>query len=129
MIKLWNLKINNFKNHGGKFAEFLARFYMRLKGYKIVATNVKVGRGTTAGEVDFVALKGHTLVFVEVKKRQNLDVARYAILPQQQKRIVTAAKVFLQNNRQYQNYDVRFDAVLVKLPFTIEHIRNAWQEK
>lgn len=129
MIKLWNLKINNLKNHSGKFAELLARFYMRFKGYKIVATNVKVGRGTTAGEVDFVALKGGTLVFVEVKKRQNLDVARYAILPQQQKRIVTAAKVFLQNNRQYQNYDVRFDAVLVKLPLTIEHIRNAWQEK
>lgn len=125
---LWSLKMKKHKNSGGKIAEFLARCYMRLHAYKIVAVNVKTGRGTTAGEIDFVARKHNLLVFVEVKKRKHLNDALYAILPQQQKRIVTAAKVFLRQNPQYRNFDVRFDAIFIELPLKIKHIANAWSE-
>lgn len=110
----------------GRFGELAARWYMRLHGYRIVCRNQVIGRGTTAGELDFVACKGKVLVFVEVKERKNVEHAMVAISKQQQKRIVTAAQVFLQRNPQYGDFDIRFDAVFVKLPFTIVHIKNAW---
>lgn len=110
----------------GKYAEFLARLYMRLHGFSIVAQNYVCGRGTTAGEIDFVAKRGKLLVFVEVKQRKSLATAAYAISLQQQQRLIRGAQNFLKNNPQYRNFDTRFDAVLVTLPFMIKHLKNAW---
>lgn len=110
----------------GKLGEFMARCYMRLYGYGIVCRNYVTGRGTTAGEIDFVARKGKLLVFAEVKERNKIEHAVVAISRQQQKRIVVAAEVFLQHNPAYKDFDIRFDALFVKLPFTIVHIKNAW---
>ncbi|MGB3722710.1 MAG: YraN family protein [Pacificimonas sp.] len=49
----------------GHRAEALAAWYLRLKGYSILNRRVRV-RG---GEVDLVARKGRTIIFVEVKAR------------------------------------------------------------
>ena len=114
------------KKQKGNFAEFYARLFLRLKGYRIVAKNVVVGRGTTAGEIDVVASKGKTIVFVEVKERKTLENALYAIKPVQQKRIINAAKLYLSRHENYQKYDVRFDAVFVS-GLRIKYIQNAWQ--
>ncbi len=116
--------MNNYKS--GKWAEFLACCYLRLHGYSLVARNVIVGRGSTAGEIDIIARKHRCLIFIEVKKRQTLDKAAYAITAKQQQRITRGAQHFLQKHRQYQGFDLRFDAVLVKLPFSLCHILNAW---
>ncbi len=112
----------------GKIAELIARIFFRLKGYAIIAKNRKTASKMPAGEVDFIALKDKTIIFVEVKKRQSIEKARYAIRYTQQKRIVYAAKLFIKQNPYYQNYNIRFDAVLIKFPFNIVHIKNAWQE-
>lgn len=112
----------------GKCAEFLARNYMRLHGFGIVAQNYITGRGTTAGEIDFIAKRGKLLVFVEVKQRTTLETAAYAITPTQRQRLIRGAKSFLKNNPQYAGFDVRFDAILVTFPFRIHHIPNAWSE-
>ena len=77
--------MNNYRS--GKWAEFLARLYLRLHGYQIVAKNIIVGRGTTAGEIDIIACKHKCLVFVEVKKRRTLDEAAYAITLKQRQRL------------------------------------------
>lgn len=116
--------MNNYKS--GKWAEFLACCYLRLHGYRLVARNVIVGRGSTAGEIDIIARKHRCLIFIEVKKRQTLDKAAYAITAKQQQRITRGAQHFLQKHRQYQGFDLRFDAVLIKLPFSVCHILNAW---
>ena len=63
----------------GKLGELAARWYMRLHGYRIVCRNQVIGRGTTAGELDFVACKGKVLVFVEVKERNKIELAMAAI--------------------------------------------------
>lgn len=118
--------MNNYAR--GKYAEFLARCYMRLHGFGIVAQNYVSGRGTTAGEIDFVAKRGKLLVFVEVKQRSSLDNAAYAISPTQQQRLIRGAKNFVKNNPQYHTCDLRFDAILISLPFSIRHITNAWTE-
>ena len=112
----------------GNLAEFMARCYFRIKGYTILAKNLKTSGKAPIGEVDFIAKKGKTIIFAEVKKRQSIEKAKYAILPKQQKRIVNAAKIYIKNHPNYQNCNIRFDAVLVKFPFQILHIKNAWNE-
>jgi len=113
------------KKQKGNFAEFYARCLLRLKGYRIIAKNFITGRGTTAGEIDIIALKQKTIVFVEVKERQTLENALYAIKPIQQKRIINAAKFYLARHAKYQTHDVRFDSVFVS-KLKIKHIKNAW---
>lgn len=116
-------------NHNflGKYAEFLACCLFVAKGYSILSTNYITGRGTHAGEIDFIAKKKNLIVFVEVKKRKSLEDASYAITEHQKQRITNGAKAFLKRHPAYEGYDCRFDAVLVKLPFKIEHLKNAWE--
>ena len=113
-------------NQSGKFAEFLARMFLRLKGYHICAANYITGRGTTAGEIDIIAVRGKTLIFVEVKKRSTLENAAYAVTPKQQKRLRTAEAGYLASHPRYKDFDIRFDAVLIVLPFRLTHIPNAF---
>ena len=113
-------------NQSGYWAEFIARNYMRLKGYRIIAKNYITGKGTHAGEIDFIAKKSNNLIFVEVKKRSSLENAIYAIKPVQQQRIRNAAQAFIAHNPQFQNYSIRFDAILIAFPYHIKHITNAW---
>ncbi len=118
------MKISNWQS--GRWAEFLARNWLRCKGYRIIMCNYKTHRGSSAGEIDFIASKGKTLVFVEVKKRSSLANAAEAILPKQQQRIIRGAEAFLQKNPHFINYDMRFDAVLISFPLRIRHLKNAW---
>ncbi len=110
----------------GKTAEFIALQYLRLKGYSLVACNYITGRGTGAGEVDIIVKNTHTLVFVEVKKRTDLTTAAYAIKPAQISRIRRGAEAFLMLHKEYTNYDIRFDAILVESWLKIRHIENAF---
>lgn len=110
----------------GRTAEFMALQHLRLKGYALVACNYVTGRGTGAGEVDLIVKNQTTLVFIEVKKRKDITTAAYSILPKQQERIRRAAEAFLAKHSEYAGFDIRFDAVLVQLPFMIEHIENAF---
>lgn len=110
----------------GKIAEFMACTLLQAKGFQIICRNYITGRGTTAGEVDIIAKRSDLVIFVEVKKRSSLDNAAYAILPTQQQRIVRGAESFLQKNPQFNNCDLRFDAILVAFPCSIRHVENAW---
>lgn len=113
-------------NHSGRTAEFMALQYLRLKGYSLVACNYITGRGTGAGEVDLIVKNQTSLVFIEVKKRKDLAIAAYSISSKQQGRIRRAAEAFLAHHEEYKGFDIRFDAILVKLPFHIKHIENAF---
>ena len=114
---------NNFAGH---LAESMAQWFMRLHGYHIIACNEITGKGTHAGEIDFIAKRGQTIVFVEVKKRKSLENAAYAIKPVQQQRIKNGAQAFIKRNPKYKDYNIRFDAILITFPCTIQHIENAW---
>lgn len=110
----------------GKIAEFAARMFLRLKGYRVVAKNFKAGNNMNIGEVDFVAQKHNCLVFVEVKKRSCLEKAAYAVSRKQQLRIIRGAEFFLKTHKKYRFYDIRFDVVLIAFPLKIKHLKNAW---
>jgi len=113
------------KKQKGHLGEFLARMFLRFKGYHIIEKNFITGKGTSAGEIDIIAKKGKTLVFIEVKDRQTKEAALYAIKPSQQKRILRAAQNYLAKTKKYQDFDVRFDAVLI-YKWHILHIQNAF---
>ena len=114
------------KKQKGRMGEFLARLVLRLKGYQIIEKDYVTGRGTTAGEIDIVAKKKKTIVFAEVKERKTKERALYAIKPQQQKRILRAAENYLAKHKEYEGFDVRFDAILISGLFDVTHIKNAW---
>ena len=123
MLWPWNLKTNYLR---GKWAEFVARCYLRLNGYHILAHNYTKQRGAYAGEIDIIARHRKTIVFVEVKQRHLLENAFYAITPKQQQRIMCMAQNYMRCHPQFSGYDMRFDAVFICLPLTVRHLKNAW---
>ena len=114
-------------NHArGHFAEKIACLYLMMKGWWPVKMNYVVGRGTGAGEVDLILVRGKTLIFVEVKYRPTLVQAMYAITVQNQIRVAKSSAVFLQKNPKYKDYQVRYDAILLAPKKWPKHLQNAW---
>ena len=106
----------------GRRAEALAVWWLRLKGYRILARGFRVG----AGEIDLIARRGRLLVLVEVKARSSLEQAAAAIRPRQRERIARAAEVFLQRHPGLAGLDLRFDVVLLAPGRRPHHLENAW---
>ncbi|HRJ68678.1 MAG TPA: YraN family protein [Beijerinckiaceae bacterium] len=95
------------RSHATGFeAEWLAAAVLRLKGYSILAK-----RYTAAGgEIDLVARRGGTLVFVEVKARQTMDEALGAISADKRRRVSRAARAYLARLPSLPA-TIRFDAI------------------
>lgn len=93
----------------GHRAETFAAWFLRLKGYRILARRFS----SPVGEVDVVAKKGRALIFVEVKARPTLDLAAESIRHSQRARIVRGAEAFLSRHPHFVDHYIRFDAVLI----------------
>lgn len=105
----------------GVFAEYIAAFCYLIRFYKILGHRVK----TRMGEVDLIVLRRRTIVFIEVKARMK-EIDEILCLPRQQQRIRHAAELFLQKNRKYQGYDIRFDLCVVRPYRWPQVIENVW---
>ena len=108
----------------GRRAESLTSWMLRLKGYRILARRYR----TPAGEIDLVARRGGTVVFVEVKARTDLETAAGAIAPRQQNRILAAAAFFVAAHPWAAPLVQRFDAVLLVKGRWPRHVIDAWRE-
>ena len=108
----------------GRRAETLAVWWLRLKGYRIIARRVK----TPKGEIDIIARRGLTLAFVEVKARADFDTAIQSISARQIGRIIAAAQYWRATSKFDQNVVCRFDIALVKPYLLMTHIENAFDE-
>lgn len=107
----------------GRFAETLAAWSLRLRGYRILARGFRV----PVGEIDIVARRGELVVFVEVKARQDKPTAAESLRPRQTARITRAAQAFMQAHPRLNEMDQRFDVILVcpwRLPV---HLVDAWR--
>ena len=104
----------------GAEGEAAACAYLRKKGWTIIETNVRRGRG----EIDIVARNRGLTAFVEVKRRSSLRYGRpaEAVNPEKQRRIVGAAALYMQENGLER---VRFDVIEI-LSDEIRHIENAF---
>jgi putative endonuclease len=112
----------------GQEGEAEAERYLRRKGYRIVARNLR----SSLGELDLVAEDGRTLVFIEVKARRSgqFGGAIHAVHRQKQRKIIRLAAQFLAQ-RHWMDRSCRFDVVLLE-PTTsamlkVEHIQNAFE--
>jgi putative endonuclease len=107
----------------GLSAESQAAALLLAKGYRILARRLR----TPVGEVDIVARRGDTLVFVEVKARERLDDAAEAVTERQKRRIIAATEMWLATHPNHAMQNIRFDAILVAPRRWPRHIAGAFE--
>ena len=95
----------------GLYSEFLARMYLRFHGYHILKSRYVTGKNTNRAEIDIIAKRKNTIVFIEVKARKTVDAAWGAITSTQAARLRRAAETYLIQNHWMGN--ARFDVILV----------------
>ena len=112
----------------GNEGELRAAEYLQKKGFAIIERNWR----TKGGEIDIIAYKNDTIVFVEVKTLPNgtFDMIQRELNYQKCQRIVKTSKRFLLNHRQYSNSYVRYDVIVIDMPGLepVYHIENAFTE-
>ena len=112
----------------GQKGEERAAQYLIEKGYEILERNWR----TKTGEIDIIAKKAATLVFVEVKTLPNgtSDMIQRELNYQKRQRIIKTSKRFLLKHREYNNSYVRFDVIVIDMPGLepVYHIENAFSE-
>lgn len=91
----------------GRQAERLAALYLRLRGFRILASRYK----TKAGEIDLIAARGDLIVMAEVKFRATIGAAHDSLSASSERRIRSAADLYIARHRFAQNKAVRFDAL------------------
>ena len=107
---------------GGRRAETLAALFLRLKGYRVLMVRAK----TPVGEIDIVARRGKTIVFIEVKQRRSADRQWHALESVNVARIQRAAQFLLMKNRAWQGADLRFDVIFLAPRRWPRHLINAF---
>ncbi|MBD5186138.1 MAG: YraN family protein [Bacteroides sp.] len=81
-----------FHNDTGKWGEQVAADYLAANGYAITDRNVRMGRN----EIDIIAMKGDSIMFVEVKTRSTaLKDPLDAITPDKMRRLCRAADAYI----------------------------------
>ncbi|MEX6724417.1 YraN family protein [Parapedomonas caeni] len=104
----------------GRVAESVAAWWLRAKGYRVLARRLRLG----VGEIDLVVARGRALVLVEVKRRATLDLAAEALGQGRLRRVWRAVPVAAA--RFGDGWEtVRLDAVLVapwRFPRHLERI-------
>ncbi|QTQ11464.1 YraN family protein [Treponema parvum] len=110
----------------GKNGEDRAALYLEQHGFTILDRNWRA----RSGEIDIIALKEETIVFVEVKTLPSgvISTLEHELNRRKQKRITETAKRFLAINRKYNNRFIRFDVIVVDMPGfpPVYHMENAF---
>jgi putative endonuclease len=106
----------------GISAESRAAALLIAKGFRILARRWK----SPVGEIDIIARRRALLVFVEVKARETLDDAAWAVSERQRSRIIAAAEAWLAQHADDRIRDIRFDAMLVAPGRIPRHIPAAF---
>jgi putative endonuclease len=107
---------------GGRRAESLAAWWLRLKGWRILARRAR----TPLGEVDLIARRGKILAFIEVKARATADQAEIALDDYRLRRVAAAAEVIAPRYARTGD-DLRIDAMFIiprRLP---RHLADVWR--
>jgi|SRR5690348_2332389 len=106
----------------GRGAETLACWYLRLKGWRILARRARV----PGGEVDIVARRGRVLAFIEVKARATEEAAAASLDDWGLRRVAVAAKRLAPRYMRASD-DVRIDALFIVPGRCPRHVVDVWQ--
>ncbi len=106
----------------GPLAEEAAWQFLRSKGLTLVARNFSC----RLGEIDLIVSDSGTLVFVEVRLRNNPNYGTGAetVTPRKIKRIINTAQFYLQKHPLAVDADCRFD--VISMNNKIDWIKNAF---
>jgi putative endonuclease len=104
---------------GGRRAERLAAWWLRLKGWRILAIRAR----TPVGEVDLIARRGRILAFIEVKARATEAGAAIALDDYRLRRVVRAAEALLPRYMRAGDV-VRIDAIFMTPRRLPRHLVN-----
>jgi putative endonuclease len=108
----------------GRRAETICAWYLRLKGYRVLARRYR----TPLGEIDIIARRGPVIAMIEVKARPSASEAIEAVSPRQRQRIARASLAFLQRRPDLENKALRFDLMLVTPRRPPRHVIDAWRD-
>ena len=88
-----------------------ALWHYRVRGYRIIGTNVRAGRN----ELDLIVRRGRELTFVEVKERRGpgFGGAIGAVDAEKRRRVRRAAQIWLSRNPQAAQVRIGFEVVAV----------------
>lgn len=106
----------------GRLAEVACRLALRLKGYRIVAADLRLPQG----QIDIVAVRGGVMAVVEVKARLDGGAAD-ALGPRQRDRLARAAEALRARRPDLARLALRFDAMLVGGLGWPRHVVDAWR--
>ena len=117
----------------GAQCEELAATFITKDGYKIIARNLRLGRG----EIDIIATIGEIICFIEVKASCSLrfGLPQERVNSRKQIQLIKLAKLYLLKNRELQKqFDPRFDVISVvkkengrEVAYDISHITDAFR--
>jgi len=104
------------------FEQRALRHY-RLRGYRILGTNVWIG----GYELDLVVRRGRRLAFVEVKAKsgERLGGPLEMVTEEKQRRLRLAAEAWLASHPECAGLEARFDVVAVRKT-GVERLANAF---
>ncbi len=119
------------KQRIGRWGETVAGYFLEQRGYRVLARNVRTGRG----EIDLVARQETpgVLVFVEVKTRTNASfgLPEEAVDARKLEHLFRAAEAYLQEHPEFAGQDWRIDAIAIQgkpgdkvEDVIIEHVEN-----
>ena len=107
----------------GRRAEVWAAVYLMCKGYRILGFRLK----SAAAEIDLLALRGKTLVVVEVKQRTTLAEALDAVSRDQRERLRRAGLTLAARRPGLKDAAVRLDLIALAPGRWPRHIPDAWR--
>lgn len=99
------------KNETGIFGENAAADFLRRRGYAIIARNFM----TKIGEIDIIARKNNTFVFVEVKTLNTVSgfIPEMHFTPDKLHKMQRTALLYCKQNRISPECSMRFDLIAV----------------
>jgi len=116
----------------GAAGEDFVQSWLERQEYMVIERNWR----TRTGEIDIIAQKDDTLIFVEVKTLPHTPLEDLDIIvgKRKQERICKTAKYFLLTHRKYNKMHIRFDVIV--LPFDPRnaehtepvHLKNAFED-
>lgn len=107
----------------GLTAELKAEMLLRQAGWQILERRYK----TKQGEIDLIAERDQTIVFVEVKARRGVEEGLFAITPRSQRRIANAAREWVSLHDDVVGKTLRFDAIILPKCGEAQHFPNLFE--